>query len=1158
MQVWNKNRPTPTPSTKHLTDEELKLQYGIHMTSRIQADGEGKEAKWADIDDDEDDWAPETIEWNDGTKISLGQADLPTPSKEVQPSPTSADSGRASPAKKVLVPQVINSVGPNATILKIGQNAEKQAKAAASQPKGPVEKPIMSSSKAAAPPPSKSPWAPLPPVSKSPITIQPEPSTVQQRSYFPSPGQQPPQQAVMQSPAQEISADDFNRNWRDAQTSGPRELFMPNSGRYEAVSERRRPSRHDPHFRQPSVLQRPSANDVRAPAEPSAAFQTSRVSADQERGQWGRRRASSNVSGGSGQFARRMSVGKPNEAPIMTGDYPQQHQRRGSKTQSISSHVYQALPEGVSPSQLSAETKQLSHDSPRLSHVSSEVPASPSLQNVDTGAPIPPQEDVFAVQKRLMVERRELARKRRQEEEEREEAAKRERIRLKLEALGPPPPSKTQKAEAAPETIEVQAPASEDSVTSPQSPPKPPVPEASGEPKQYGMMKVHHPDSVKRMMPQSGSQQSSSQQRTVEPMPSKPQSAPLIQESRSDPLKPTQPLVNGVRQNSDDMLRQVEKLPEAKSNEGVARGWTENTGNGSIVSPWAAPSTEQQPKVSLWGSTNNALGNGTFDRSLAEFAGTRGQLPPPGQPGRSTLWAHERSPFPTVEQPQKPSMGTPEISQAAPSYQSPEERPMAANSEVDSVQPTSRPLPIGPPQMQPTGNVPTTRLPPVGITAWNNFHNVAASEDRAANEKYRRELATRLEEEAKTGIEHTTQVAYNETWRQVNAGDHAGQRQIVGVTRSNAGPAQAIPNFGSVGSSHPDTMSKTAGLLNGGQKASRFFPSGSINEVSPQDRRAITYSHSDLSVRPGSPSPPPPEEFGHPAFTGNILRPNVSLPRPKAVVRLPPKETPQTPAMSSSPAPQTWSAVVGQRTLSSPTLRSEAKLQGPLPSWQSRFNALLDKKELGSDKKHALAVASSTKDMLDVLEEAAMTVSFPSLDQTTTVEYSLQVTSKNVEDEDEIFEDRVAGSLPVVRVPTNVSAQALQQVPHNRHRNRFVKHVEPSSFPIFTVDNEPTERDTIVIHLPGNAAPRKSIPFQRVDQGDGGSKPARNNHNKSRRVVPKSRESSGSFKPQHSQNQKASGMQQTTRPTATPPRTSHSQHHNHNWRGSRQAAGVAH
>ena len=51
------------------------------MTSRIQEDGNGTESKWADIDDDEDDWAPETIEWNDGTKIKL------THNENAQPPP---------------------------------------------------------------------------------------------------------------------------------------------------------------------------------------------------------------------------------------------------------------------------------------------------------------------------------------------------------------------------------------------------------------------------------------------------------------------------------------------------------------------------------------------------------------------------------------------------------------------------------------------------------------------------------------------------------------------------------------------------------------------------------------------------------------------------------------------------------------------------------------------------------------------------------------------------------------------------------------------------------------------------------------------------------------------------------------------------------------
>ena len=67
-KVWNKNQPVPTPPPKTFTDEELKQQYGIHLATRLQADEGGKEAKWADIDDDEEDWTPEAVQWMDGTK----------------------------------------------------------------------------------------------------------------------------------------------------------------------------------------------------------------------------------------------------------------------------------------------------------------------------------------------------------------------------------------------------------------------------------------------------------------------------------------------------------------------------------------------------------------------------------------------------------------------------------------------------------------------------------------------------------------------------------------------------------------------------------------------------------------------------------------------------------------------------------------------------------------------------------------------------------------------------------------------------------------------------------------------------------------------------------------------------------------------------------
>lgn len=87
----------PPPPPKQFTDEELKQQYGIHLATRLQADESGKEAKWADIDDDEDDWAPETVEWMDGTKSTVAAAEnqqLPDEPKPTVEKETSSETDK--------------------------------------------------------------------------------------------------------------------------------------------------------------------------------------------------------------------------------------------------------------------------------------------------------------------------------------------------------------------------------------------------------------------------------------------------------------------------------------------------------------------------------------------------------------------------------------------------------------------------------------------------------------------------------------------------------------------------------------------------------------------------------------------------------------------------------------------------------------------------------------------------------------------------------------------------------------------------------------------------------------------------------------------------------------------------------------------------------
>ena len=1150
---------TPTPSTKHLTDEELKLQYGIHMTSRIQADGEGKEAKWADIDDDEDDWAPESIEWNDGTKISLEHA-IPAPSKEAKLVTAPVDAAKAVPTKKKLATHVASSVGPNATVLKVGQNAEKQAKAAAAaaaaQPKGSGEKANEPFAKSPAPPPAKSPWAALPPVNKSPIEITPQPSS-QQRGYFPPTGQPQSQAPIASPPAQEISADDFNRNWRDAHSSGPRELYMPSSGRYEAVNEdRRRGSRTEQNFRQPSVLQRPNVNDARGPAEPSAAFQTNRMSNDQERSPWGRRRASSNVSGASGQFGRRMSVGKGLDARNHPGGQ-QPYQAYGP-------------PRGMSPAQLSVENRQPSHDSPRLSHVSSEAVSSPVPIPAEVSGSVATQDDPILVQKRIMAEKIEQARRRRQEEEEREEAAKKERIRLKLASLGPAPtkqstqksdnpkmPSSDEPAMPSSKPTELQLASSEVVAAAPLSPPKPPVPEATGEPKQYGMMKVHHPDNVKRMMPPPTTQ-SQPQQRSAGLSPPAQRASVSLHEPHSDPVRSAQSSLPGNRQKIDDVV-QLDQSNESPSNDRVNRSWNHPIGNSQAAAPWTASRIEQQAtKVSLWGSANNSLGNGTFDRGLAEFGGSRGQLPPIGQPARPTLWAAERSQFPSMDpsQPAGASLkGSQDRAVTTSALPSPDEKPLAADSEADSMPPISRPMPIGPPQIHAPTAAPPSKGSQTGVAAWNNFHNIAAQEDCAAGDRYRQDLAAHLEEEARTGARPASHTAYNETWRQVDPGDQAGQRQVVGVTRSTNASSPMTP-FSHLGQLSQEVVPKQNTGPAGTPRASRFFPHGGANGIAPQERRAVTMGHSPV---PRSPSPPPPEQLGHPAFAGNEQRPLVSLPKPRAVVKLPPKEPLATPPPVQRPSvPQTWSAVVGQRAVSNPTLKSDTKPEPGSQSWQSRFNALLDKKELLPERRQALAVTSSTRDVLDVLAEAGMTVSLPSSDQVSLADQR-KVTSKDVEEEDAIFEDRIAGSLPVVKVPWDVSATILRPMASMTWKRRAPRNIDASTVEPTDITTDPSELNAITIHLPGTGMSSKLVSTKRSSISSAPSKSTKFPQNKPRRG-PKSRESSGSFKQQPLSTPRANtNSPHGARSHTQSPRSGGPHHSTHGFKGGpRQPTGLAH
>ena len=1146
------------------------------MTSRIQGDGEGKESKWADIDDDEDDWAPETIEWGDGTKVTLNQPDaIPPPTQGNQAEILTDDKGQPLQPTKILSPLITTKIGPNATVLKLGASAERQqAQKAATLQKGPAEKATSSVTKPSAPPPSKSPWAPLPPVDKiSPVVINPQIPMPPPPRYLNNQGNtQSPSGISTQSPAHEISADDFNRSWRENQHNQPRELYMPTSGKYEAVSEnRRRGSRNDQNFRAPALLQRPSQSDQHAPAEPSAAFQTHRNNTDQERAPWARRRASSNLSGTSGQYGRRMSVTKPGDLSAITSDVLQE--RRGSHAtgtdsvgssqdmppQPIPSAAYKAR--GFSPAHSMTRQPSSSGDQRQ----SDAIPAPAAPQDIEADR---------ALQKQLMREKRELAIKRRQEEEERLEAEKKERIRLKLEAMGPPPEKPKSKE---PSTTSVETPTAAVEVpAAPQSPPKPPFPDASGVPTQYGMMKLHPPDTAKRA-PQS--EQPSETPASIE-------DSRRISDTLADIAKPSPVLTNGMRPASDPQADKMSK-DMALNDRTVQSTRGPNLGP-DTRSAWPSSRMDHRspPTSNLWGipSSNKALGNGTFDQNLASFPSRDFGAREPGWTNGRPI-APERSPQLASATSQVPQDRVTPV----PFIPIPEQSPLAAGSEVDSVHPQSRPAPIGPPQASQTNQrwqaSPNMRPATSGVAAWNDFQNVAAREDRAENDRLQRELASRLEEEARTGGRRAPQYAFNETWKQVEIGDQAGQRQVTGIAQSNFVPSIGS-QFGAVGSL-PGADLGSRSVTGMPARGSRFFPH-LADGMAGQNKRAVTYNHPEV---PRTPSPPVAEEYGsgHPAFDGDLHRPVVQLPPEKPVVKLPPPQTvsiPPTTALPSRPpprdAPRSFAAAVKKQPsppstpqpLPQPqsTLRTVSQPIASTSSWQDRFNGLLGRQPKSPEKKHtqALAVSSSSREPLDVVPlNILASVSLPQIEDDILKDAG-KATSKDVEDENDIFEDRELGSMPTVKVPQEVPAAVWHpaRVPvNNRSKNRVVLPAdEPYTVIPFMFDiseHHPSSKkgDFVIIHLPGSTKPvRKDLPGKVSSSSTSRSRSSRNTsstfNSKPKRGGGKSRETSAT-NAQPSQSGKSS-QSQSPRPNGTAPSPRPAQSHSRRWHPQRPATGVAH
>ncbi|KAF3343169.1 hypothetical protein VD0002_g7055 [Verticillium dahliae] len=758
--VWNKNRPVPPPEPRKFTDEEL-VKYGVHIANRLGPDTPQGQNNWADIDDDDDDWAPDTITWTDGTKVTLPAQPEEQAVQAPEPVPAPAiakDKAQLiEPSKSPAPPETATSL-PKSSGLPSGKGMILKP--------GSVEKPTFVAKPPAPASPAKSPWAKLPPVEKS------SPAATESPFIHPSnhhrlstrdglqPSISPP------PPAREIAADDFSRSaWREGGAAGNRELYNSQSGRYEPVGDRRGSFRADPHARHPAVMQRPHHDHP----EPSAAFQTSRAA---QEGSYGRRRGSSNL--GNVPYSQRMHDQPPNA-------------RRPSFAVSIDGPV---SPDSAHPP--AGHAAALPHASPALAHA---VPAQPAVPQRSV-------EEDLEIQKKVMRERLELARQRRRDEEAREEAEKQKRIKARLDAMGPAPERKSAKEASK---------------------------EEGAHPAHILQQRQGSGDSDPATHPKESATASNTSTTTTATTPgtafstidkSAADNSPKAVAEQPTAMKASVPPHLRSAENKSAGDNFVPPQLRDKSNNSGNPSW----GSAAPSQPerfstatWGPPPAPQAAG-SVWAPNTRGLGNGTFNAAVGS--------PPVSQPGQLPPSQSKKGPAPIA--------------------------PPSARRTHDSTAPVARPE---------HANLASNR---------SKWSSAIADNDRATLEHSRARQAEQDRHLAERGMTYAdTQPEVVDNWRPSAKNTSQGSQADVTISRREPSHADRTPSAPLLPGGSPASQSRT----------SRFFPTRDIRleSAGPAEPGRST-----------SPSPPPPDMLGHPAFDGDALHPHVSLPRPQPVVRLPP------------------------------------------------------------------------------------------------------------------------------------------------------------------------------------------------------------------------------------------------------------------------------
>ena len=756
--------------------------------------------------------------------------------------------------------------------------------------------------------------------------------------------------------------------------------------------------------------------------------------------------------------------------------------------------------------------------------------------------------DIIAQQKQTMKEKRELAIKRKQEEEAREEAAKKERIRLRMEALGLPPledkkeiskkeiqksierrptePSKPEieqvesaPADQKPKQIPPQPQEGASRIT--KSPPKPPQPDASGAPQQYGLIKVH------------GAASTALQQPDIERVPvdkirsqapGPKASPPGLQPRPAQTDRVPSPLVNGIQHPEQKIEKAQEILVQHQLREQPRQQpWNQipNDQKALAGAGWSnqAATRDTSNAHSVWGApSSRSLGNGAFDRSVQRPQSRQQDqyasppLAPIGPPKHLQAARDQR------EHGKGDDAKNVEEFQTMPPFPPADGRMQARGSDLmgrhHAVEPqTTNPTFVNglPPRSSMGQGEPLARpqdQQKSKLAAWGNFHATSLQEEATKKQQY----AAKLAEEARLGIRHEPPQlpTLNETWKQVKIDHNSVQRSVIGIERGQITHDQAPTGHqmntefrnSSFGASLGVAATAPAGIGRG----SRFFPTHPA-AFNPGHRR-------------GS-SPPPPDAEGHPAFVQEYAIPRVSLPlvgsRPKPTVKLPPS----MPSPAQSPR-MAEIQPVGLRSASQPLVNN--------PSWQDRFNGLLGKKVSpervfahpvepvvtsvsSASNKLASAFSASKQPLTTVAMEApAVSVSLPQPGLSNSL-LGFKAESRNVADEEDLFIPE-SGSLPVALLPPQEKAAPWSAVKSTKRGSqkptRLSKEVEPVSkedllFAAMVVNGKPlifinldgmpqTKSRPLTSHSSGpNNAPRDDANFepqqQRPRNFSGGTRP---------------------------------------------------------------------